>query len=187
MAADGDAVGEARDAHAERPQQAGKVHRRRLALGVRIRGHDDLFDVPLRHAVEQRLNLQIVGPHMVHRRDDAVQHVVAAVVFARALDGDDVARVGDDADDMFITLRRRADGAEAAVRQIAADGAERDGALGVDDGIGKGLGLLFGQAQHEKREPLCALAADAGQARELLNELFERRGKVFHGLNLSAL
>ena len=28
---------------------------------------------------------------------------------------------------------------------------------------------------------------DAGQARELLNELFERRGKVFHGLNLSAL
>ena len=26
-----------------------------------------------------------------------------------------------------------------------------------------------------------------GQARELLNELFERRGKVFHGLNLSAL
>mgnify|MGYP002552882474 CR=1 FL=1 len=104
-----------------------------------------------------------------------------------ALDGDDVARVGDDADDMFITLRRRADRAEAAVRQIAADGAERDGALGVDDGIGKGLGLLFGQAQHEKREPLCALAADAGQARELLNELFERRGKVFHGLNLSAL
>ncbi len=88
---------------------------------------------------------------------------------------------------LFITLRRRADRAEAAVRQIAADGAERDGALGVDDGIGKGLGLLFGQAQHEKREPLCALAADAGQARELLNELFERRGKVFHGLNLSAL
>ena len=78
-----------------------------------------------------------------------MQHVIAAVVLARALDGDDVARVGDDADDMFITLRRRADGAEAAVRQIAADGAERDGALGVDDGIGKGLGLFFGQAQHE--------------------------------------
>ena len=85
-------------------------------------------------------------------------------------------------------LRRLADGDYTMEeRMMLHVKAERDGVLGVDDGIGKGLGLLFGQAQHEKREPLCALAADAGQARELLNELFERRGKVFHGLNLSAL
>lgn len=39
-----------------------------------------------------------------------------------------------------------------------------------------------------KNASRCALLLPMpGQARELLNELFERRGKVFHGLNLSAL
>ena len=187
MSADGDAVGKARDAHTERPQKAGKVHGRGFALGVRVRGHDDLFDIALRHAVQERLDLKIVGPHVVHRGDDAVEHVVASVILAGALDGDHVARVGHHADDVLVALRGRADGAKPPIGQVAADGAASHGALGLDDGVGKGLRFLLRQAQHVEGKALRALAADAGQARELLDELFKRRGKVLHRLILSAL
>ena len=51
----------------------------------------------------------------------------------------------------------------------------------VYDGAGKGLGLLFGQAQNKKGQPLGGLAADARQTGELLYQSFQGGGEVFHG------
>ena len=55
-----------------------------------------------------------------------------------------------------------------------------DGGLGLPDGVGKAGGVLIGQGEHEKGQPLGALPANAGQAGKLLHQTLQSRRKVFH-------
>ena len=129
--------------------------------------------------------MQIVGAHMVHGGQHAVEHVVAATVLAAALDGDDIPRVGYHADGGVVPLGVGTDGAQPAGGEILADGTKGDAALGVGDGIGEGLGLLGGQAQDVEGQTLGGFVAHAGQLGKLFHQLFQRCGEVFHGINLS--
>ena len=54
--------------------------------------------------------------------------------------------------------------------------------FGVLDVLGELLRLRVRQAQHMERQPLRALAADARQPRELLDQLFQRCGKILQCL-----
>ena len=137
------------------------------------------------HALDKRLDLKVVGSDVVHRRDHAVEHVIAAAELAGAFDRDHIARVGNHTDDRRVALVRRTDGAHAAVCQIAADGAAGDRAFGVQDGVGKFFGVLLRKTEHMKGKTLRALAADAGEAGKLLDQLFQCRREVFHDLNLA--
>ena len=67
MSAHGDAVGETGDLHAEGAQQPREIHRRGLALRVGIGRHDDLVDAAGGDALDEGLDLQIVGADVVHR------------------------------------------------------------------------------------------------------------------------
>ena len=74
-----------------------EVHRGRFALDVGVRREDDLVDAVLLDAREQLLDAQLLGADALDRRDRALEHVVAALELAGALDRDDVARLLDDA------------------------------------------------------------------------------------------
>ena len=110
-----------------------------------------------------------------------MEDVVAAVVFSGPLHGDDVLGVRHHADDAAVPLVAGADGTQPVpLRQVLADGTERDGVLGVPHGLGKGLHLLLRQGEDEEGQALGGLAADARQAGKLLHQGLQGRGKIFH-------
>ena len=125
--------------------------------------------------------MQVVRPYMIHGGQYAVEDVVAAPVLPAPFDGDHVPGVGHHADGGVVPLGVGTDGAQAPGGQILADGTQRHAALGIGDGVGKGLRLLGGQAQHMERQPLGGLVAHAGQLGKLFHQLFQWGGEVFHG------
>ena len=178
MAAHGDAIGQPGHLDLKGLQKPGDIHGGSLPLRVRVGGHDDLGDAALGHAVQQGADVQIVGAHMVHGGQHAVEHVVAAAVLAAALDGDDVTGIGYHADGGVVPFGVGTDGAQPAGGEVLAGGTKGDAALGVGDGIGEGLGLLGGQAQDVEGQTLggfvAACSDDALQVRTdaILQEMF---------------
>ena len=98
-----------------------------------------------------------------------MEHMVVAVVLPAALDGHHIPGIGHHADGAAVPSGGGADGAQAAGGKVLAHGAAGDGALGVQNGVGKLLRFALRQAQHVEGQPLGGLAADAGQAGELLH------------------
>ena len=129
----GQPAGEARDAHAF-GQQVGDVHGGRLTGHGGVGRQDDLVDRGLLHAVDELGDVQVGGLHAVERAEGAAQHVVEAVELARALDGDDVGRLLDDADEARLAARVGADGAQLAFGEVEALPAEPDLLLDLGDG-----------------------------------------------------
>ena len=162
-------VGQAGDLHAEGLKQPGDIQGGGLALGVRVGGHDDLVDAALGHTVQQRLDVQVVGPHVVHGGQYAVEHVIAAAVLPAALDGDDIPGVGHHAYRGVVPLLIGAYRAQPPSGEILAHRAQGDAALGIGNGVGEGLCLLRGQGQYVKGQPLGGLIAHARQTGELLH------------------
>ena len=96
-----------------------------------------------RDALEQLANAQIIRADLIQRGDHAVQHMVHAVVFPGALHGDNVLRLRHDADEAVVALLILADGADVAIRQVLAYGAQVDGSPRLKQGVGKFLRLLL--------------------------------------------
>ena len=117
---------------------------------------------------------------MVHGGDDAVEHMVKAVVLPGALNSHHIPGIRYHADGGSIPLGRGADAAKTACGKILANGAAGHIFLGADDGVGKFLSFGFRQAQHMESKALGRLAADTGQAGKLFYQLFKRNGKIFH-------
>ena len=80
----------------------------------------------------------------------------------------------------MIPLGIVADAADLPVGEVLADGAGVHRSLGIENGGGEGLGLVLGQAQHVKGQPLRRLAADARQPGKLLGEPLQCGGKGAH-------
>ena len=134
LAPDRDAVGQTRDLYAHRAKQTRQVHGRGLALGVRVRGHDDLTHRAVCDAVQQLADAQIVRPDVAQRRNDAVQHMVHAMVFPRPLHGDHILRLCHNADETVVALGVGADRAQLLIGQVLADRAEANAVLRVQNG-----------------------------------------------------
>ena len=110
------------------------------------------------------------GPDAVDRRNGSVQHVIDAVVVARLLDGGDVGRLFDHADEPLIAGRAGTIDAGINVGDVVADRAQAQAGLDVVDGSGEGVGVVFAGAQNMERQPLRRLAANAGKFLELVNQ-----------------
>src|SRR5690348_5472418 len=123
VAADRQAVREARGVDAERRQEPREIQRRRLAFGIRVRRDDDLADAFRLDALEQLLHLELVDADAFHRRDEAAEHVVAAAEAHRALDRVDVFRLADDAEHRAVALRIATDRARIFLGQRKASAA----------------------------------------------------------------
>ena len=55
-----------------------------------------------------------------------------------------------------------------------------DCALGFQNGLGKAFRILHRKAQYMESKPLGGLAANTGQARKLIGQILQRRGKKLH-------
>ena len=83
---------------------------------------------------------------MVHGRDDAVEHVIPAVVLPGPLYGGHVPGICHHADDGAIPLGGGADGAQPPGGEVLAHRAAGDAFLGVQNGVGELPGLRLRQA-----------------------------------------
>src|SRR6478735_12559331 len=134
VAAHGQPRGEPRHRDTDVAQQAGEVRGRGLALEVRVGRDDDLLHLARREPGHELAHPQVVRPDAVDRADRPAEHVVGAAELPRALDGDDVLGLLDDADGGLVAPRVGADATALGLRDVSADVAEAH--LGPDLGQG---------------------------------------------------
>ena len=91
---------------------------------------------------EQRPDPQLLGADPVDGAERTSEHVVRATELPRPLDGDDVPRVLDDADDRRVASRVGADRAELGLCDVEAPLAEPHAVLHLHDRLGEAEGLL---------------------------------------------
>ena len=77
------------------------------------------------------LDLEVVGTHMVHGGQNAMEDVVAAMELSGPLHGDDIPWIRHHAQQTFVPLGVGTDGAGAAGGEVAADGTEGHLLLGL--------------------------------------------------------
>src|SRR5579859_3019625 len=106
--------------------------------------------------------------------------MIKAAILARALNGEDVVGLFDDADHSAITVRARAVKAGIGIGDVVTDAAFTNLQLGIANGVGQGHRVFWVGAEHMKGQALRCLLADPGQAFELIDEPTDRFGKVRH-------
>src|SRR5438105_5633424 len=175
VAAHGNALRDAGDAHAERLHQPGDVERRRFAFDGRVGGDDHFLDAVV-EARDQLLQLELIGSDAVERRERAVQHVVAAAELPGALDGEQIGHRLDYADHPPVALGVAAEGTRILGRQVATGRAETDLLPQRKQRLGELAGVLGWALQDVERQPLGRLLPDPGQLREQHGEAGDRIG-----------
>ncbi len=119
---------------------------------------------------------KVVGPNPVEGRKHPVKDVVAAVIAAGPLDGQDVLRLGDDANQAPVATGVLTDGAGIRLGEVAADRTEPDFLPNFADGCGESGGVLGRGAQDVEGQPGRRLFTDSGELGELLDEAGDGRG-----------
>jgi hypothetical protein len=102
--------------------------------------------------------------------------MVFAAIFTGFFQGDDIARVGDAANDFVVAVGGATDGANGLSREVEADAALADLFFGVDQSFGQGFDLGFGAVENMQGQTLGRLRPNAGQALELFDQAGEGRG-----------
>src|SRR5690242_8573050 len=178
VGADRQAAGEARDPNAA-AQAVGEVGRGRLAGHVRVRREHDLLDAVPVDAAQELRDAQVLRLDPVERRERAAEHVVEPAVLVRALDRDQVSWLLDDAVDGVVAACVAADLARLLLGQVPALAAEADALLDLLERAGERERLVLRDAQQVEGEALRRPLPDAGQARELCDEVLD--GRAEHG------
>ncbi|NJM07898.1 hypothetical protein HC891_19470 [Candidatus Gracilibacteria bacterium] len=154
--------------------QRGKIFqqqkRRRLALGIRVRGQNDFVDRLAFNTSDKFVDFQVFAVHPFERRDMPMQHVVETAIAAGALDGQYVERLFHHTDLRAVAALAHADRAVVAGGDIEAAFAERHLLLHLYDRLGQHTRLLIAGAQQEKGEPGCGFGANAGQTAERIDQ-----------------
>jgi hypothetical protein len=139
-------------------------------------GHDDFAGALLADAADEGLDVELFGADAVHGGDQAAEDVVFATIFAGFFEGDDVAGVGDNADDFVVAVGGATDVADGFGGEVEADAALTHLPFGVDQGFGQGFDLGLGAVEDMQGQALGGFWSDAGQALELFNQAGEGRG-----------
>src|SRR5258706_835449 len=174
VAADGLAVADARDGHPVARDALGDVQSRRLALGVRVRGENELVDSAALDPLDERLDAQRFGPYTVQWRDRPAEHVVAAAEAARALDRREIGGALDDTGHARGARFVAADLARRARGQVEALCAQPAGRAQAHDRLAELRRDDVGRGQQEVRQPRGRLLADSRQAAQRLYQALDR-------------
>lgn len=149
---------------------------RRLALHIRIRRNNELFDVASFAAIHELFELELFRTHAVNRREDAVENVINAFVTG-FFERDHVERFFHDEDHAVITALRRTNWALRINRNHLARRAVAHALLEFFERTAQLLRLCLACAQEEERQPLRGFMADAGELAELLDQCADLWGK----------
>src|SRR2546423_2900764 len=174
VAAHGEPTGDTGHAEPQRLEQPGEVHRRRFAFDVRVGGEDHLFDALVVHPRQELLDLELFRPDALDRRDRAQQHVIATAVLLGPLDGDDVSRLLDDAQQRGVTSIVTAVDAQLALGEVEAAPAPAHALLRLDDGARETVGVLGRGLQQVEGDALRRFGADAGEPSQLVDQALHR-------------
>ena len=169
VAAHGNAHRDAGHPDAKRLEQPRQVDGGGFALDIRVRREDHLGHAAP-DARQQALDLQLVRPDALQRRQRTHQHVIHALEVARLLDGRHIRRLFDDADDVMIPIHIAAEGAGVDVGDVVAHRTVRDALLHVAKGVSQPLGAVARALEDMEGQALRPLGADARQSLELLDE-----------------
>ena len=110
---------------------------------------------------------------MIHWRQNTVENMIYAVIFAATLEREHIARLCHDADRTLVALWGRTDAARLLIREVLADAAAVDVLFRIHNGVCKLQRLFLGEGQNVKCQPLRAFAPDPGQCSEPVNEIFK--------------
>src|SRR5437899_8373141 len=97
-----DADTDARNADAQRLQQLREVHGGGFAFGRGVGGDDDLLHRAIFQPLDQALDLQLLGPYPLQRRQRAAQHVIQPAVVPGLLYSQDVVGLFHHADGLAV-------------------------------------------------------------------------------------
>ena len=153
-----------------------EVHRGGLAVKVRIGSDDNFADALVLEALEKLFDLEIGGGDAACRRDGAVQHVIHASVGARPLNGRNVKRFLNYADDGSVAVRVGADSAHVFFRDVGASFTQLDSLLDAGYGFGEFERFGFGHPNEMVRETLSAFRSDAWKSAERFDDPCDRCG-----------
>src|SRR3984893_1506006 len=130
LAADRHTLSEPRELDPAAGDALGEIMRGGLALDRGIERQDELLTGL--EAPDQALDVEILGPHPVERRQGSAEHVVTASEGSGAFQCPEISKVFDDADRPIVALRVAADRAGQDGIEIAANwaGPHRLGRLG---------------------------------------------------------
>src|SRR5256885_10307618 len=104
----------------------------------------------------------MLGLDAVERRERAAEDVVEPAILVRPLDGDQVDRLLDDADDRPVATRVLADRAELVLGQVPALVTEADALLHLLYRRGERERFVFRRPEEVERQPVRRAGADAG-------------------------
>src|SRR5574337_624786 len=180
------AASDSRDPNGERFQQTREVHRRRLALDVRIRGQDHLFDLPSIQALQKGLGRELVWTTPLQRRQRPPQYVVPSLEAGSLLDSPQVVGLFHHAQRRSVSSRVGANGALLALRDVVADRTALDPLLQLDNGLGQRNRLLLGGFEEVEGQALGGFRANAGKADQLADQPDQGSGIAGHSCPIPA-
>src|SRR3954447_18799526 len=173
IAPDRQAGGEPGDAQTHGLEQTREIGRGGFALQVGVGREDDLGDLPGGEAGDEFADPQVVGADALDGADRAAEHVVAPAELAGLLDGDDVLRLLDDAEDARVAPGVAADPALLVGGHVPTDHAEPDLLADLGERVHEAAHVLRVGLQDVEGDPLGALRPDPGQPPELVDEVLD--------------
>ena len=124
--------------------------------------------------------LDIVRADMIHRRQNAVEDMIYAVIFAAALEREHIARLCHDADRTLVALWGRTDAARLLIREVLTDGAAVYILFRIHNGVCKLQRLLLREGQNMKCQPLCGFGSDSRKCRQFFNQFCNLMTVIIH-------
>ena len=179
---DGNAHADASHANAERLEKLGEVDGSGFAFGGGIGGDDDFVDAATFKALDEGFDVELLGAASLERGEGAAQDVIHAAVGARLFDGENVVRFFDDADGAFVAGGAGTVEARIGIGDVVTGRAGTNFFFGVANGVGEAESVFRSGAQDMEGEALGSFLADTGKMFQLVDESFNRSGKIRHVL-----
>jgi hypothetical protein len=170
---DGDASRQDGDGEGVRLQAAVEEEVGGVAVHRGAEGEDDFGDASGGDTGDEAVYLKVVGADAVDGRDASSEDVVEAVILAGVLDGHHFPDALDDADEGGVALRGCADGTEADIADVVAEGAVTDVLPEGEERNGEPLGVIRLATEDVQGEAQGCFPADAGEGGKLSHGSFE--------------
>ena len=172
-----DPLRDLRHLDAEKVEATRDLHPRQLPLKARLKRKNDFTDRFTLNATDQRIDRQICGRNIIHRRYKASQHVVEAVILSGLLDLENLPRLSNNAENILISLRVATQRAKLLRREVETSSAPMNVRLDTTDGIGKLLHFHLRRIEQVECNSFRALLSDPRKRLQPINQCLQRRNQ----------
>jgi hypothetical protein len=158
-------------------QQIRNEQSRSIPFECWVRRHDDFLYLIFPHTSHKCVNRQILRADSIQWRKSSLQNVVNAFVGSGRLHGNHISSLFDNADHLFVSLRRGTNAAKLSLSEVEAPPAGTNRIFHIANRLGQGECLDFRATQNVVSQPFGRLTTDAWQSRKLLDKPRDGRAK----------